>query len=170
MVWKTGEWLNAGDIVHTVIKQLHHLRGKEPALTHLIADGNEPACFFGKSIDVLRRRKKSAFAQSFFDRGTISFKVLNNHRIHIAQHFIFTPLVCPVDRIVQTVEHEVQKIGNDRFTALCFNDLDNFIVGIRVKLDENFANYTHLWFRVFTQRQGFKIIHHISNVLFILHE
>ena len=36
VVWQAGKWLDTNDIRHSIVDQLHHFTGEEPAFTGLV--------------------------------------------------------------------------------------------------------------------------------------
>ncbi|MNE53851.1 hypothetical protein D3C80_1486010 [compost metagenome] len=75
-----------------------------------------------------------------------------------------------VDRIVDAIEDKVQEIRHYRFAALRFDHLNDPVVGVRVELDQNFADNTDLRLQDRVDRQTAELGDNPADHPFVLTE
>ena len=163
VVGQAGKGLAAHDIGHPVLNELDHLGGEQPALTGLVAQGQDPGRLVRHDRNgALHVELPAAGAQGGAGGG---LDLLNEpHGGLLPGHRL------PADAVGvrlppggdQSVEEEPEQARDHRLTALGLNDVHDVVVGVGLELDQDLPDHAHAGPAGHVgQRQGVELLDHL---------
>ncbi len=101
-----------------------------------------------------------AFCKSFPGSCAQQFDRIDAESGNYRIFFACAEFFCLIDLVVETVKHEIQQIGNNRFCPFRFQQFHQMVIGGRGKFDEDFADDAHSRFGYFGNRNSVEIFDH----------
>ena len=142
MVRQAAEGLYAYDVGSAVLDQFKHLRGQEPSLAGLVAQGYDVLSHFSQFPDMTGRLEALRRSQRFISGLAHIFDVGDDPVADTCGPLVRVVVLRLEVRIVEAVQEEVSHLRLNRLSAFPFQKLYQVIVGSRKVLDQDLSDDT----------------------------